>query len=198
MFRNLIGKAIVVAIVPLLLDASRVVAQETKTEEFATPPPAEWTPAKKTAVSWVDGNGGKLIGIAHSLWEYAEPGMLEYRSAKLLADTLEEEGFTVERGVAGMPTAFNPQAANGMVADICFQVTGEEPGDYTLRIADGQCTFHQEASESPTLTIETPSEVWMAISKGELDGQQAFMQQRYKVSGDFTLLMTMDRLFSPA
>ncbi len=111
---------------------------------------------------------------------------------------IDLNNLTCREIIAGMPTAFNPQAADNMVADICFKVTGEEPGDYILRIADGQCTFHQEASESPTLTIETPSEVWMAISKGELDGQQAFMQQRYKVSGDFTLLMKMDRLFSPA
>ena len=39
----------------------------------------------------------------HSL---AELGYLEFESCELLARHLEEHGFTVERGVAGIPTAF--------------------------------------------------------------------------------------------
>src|SRR4030065_1171247 len=42
-------------------------------------------------------------GISDSIWEYAELGLQEFRSSKLLADTLEAAGFTVERGLAGMP-----------------------------------------------------------------------------------------------
>lgn len=37
---------------------------------------------------------------------YAETGYLEYRSAEALCRHLEEHGFSVERGVAGIPTAF--------------------------------------------------------------------------------------------
>ncbi|MGB7294892.1 MAG: amidohydrolase [Candidatus Aminicenantales bacterium] len=48
----------------------------------------------------------KFGRISDAIWEYAELGMQEFRSSKLLADTLEEAGFTVERGVAGMPTCF--------------------------------------------------------------------------------------------
>jgi aminobenzoyl-glutamate utilization protein B len=44
--------------------------------------------------------------ISDAIWSYAELGLQEFRSSKLLADTLEAAGFTVERGVAGMPTAF--------------------------------------------------------------------------------------------
>ena len=126
--------------------------------------------------------------------EAIEPQMTE---EKVIND-IDLNGLSCREIIAGMPTAFNPQTAANMVADICFKVTGEEPGDYTLRIANGQCTLQQGTSESPTLTIETPSEVWVAISKGELDGQQAFMQQKYKASGDVGLLMKLDRLFSPA
>ena len=39
----------------------------------------------------------------HSL---AELGYMEYESSALLASHLEENGFKVERGVAGIPTAF--------------------------------------------------------------------------------------------
>jgi aminobenzoyl-glutamate utilization protein B len=44
--------------------------------------------------------------ISDSIWSFAELGMQEFRSAELLARTLEEEGFRVERGLAGMPTCF--------------------------------------------------------------------------------------------
>jgi aminobenzoyl-glutamate utilization protein B len=46
----------------------------------------------------------------HSL---AELGYLEFESCELLARHLEEHGFTVERGVAGIPTAFVATFGNG-------------------------------------------------------------------------------------
>ena len=45
-------------------------------------------------------------GMSRELWEYAEIALEESRSATYLSGILEDEGFTVERGVAGMPTAF--------------------------------------------------------------------------------------------
>lgn len=43
---------------------------------------------------------------ALKIWEWAEPGYQETKSAALLADRLEAGGFRVERGVADIPTAF--------------------------------------------------------------------------------------------
>ena len=48
----------------------------------------------------------KTAEISMQLWEFAEIALEEERSAALLADYLQTEGFSVERGVAGMPTAF--------------------------------------------------------------------------------------------
>ena len=61
---------------------------------------------KETALSWIDDNEKRIIGISDKAWEYAEVGLLEYKTSKLLADEVERHGFKVERGVAGMPTAF--------------------------------------------------------------------------------------------
>lgn len=44
--------------------------------------------------------------IALSIWDYAELGFKENKSSTLLQTTLKDNGFTVEAGVAGMPTAF--------------------------------------------------------------------------------------------
>ena len=48
----------------------------------------------------------KFGKVSDTIWSYAELGMQEFNSSKLLADTLEQAGFTVERGLAGMPTCF--------------------------------------------------------------------------------------------
>ena len=44
--------------------------------------------------------------IALSIWDYAELGYKENKSSALLQNTLKENGFSVDAGVAGMPTAF--------------------------------------------------------------------------------------------
>ncbi len=51
--------------------------------------------------------------ISDAIWSYAELGLEEYKSSKLLADVLENAGFKVDRGVAGMPTAFIAEWSHG-------------------------------------------------------------------------------------
>ncbi len=43
---------------------------------------------------------------ALQIWNFAEVGYKEVKSSSLLQQTLRENGFTVETGVAGIPTAF--------------------------------------------------------------------------------------------
>ncbi len=40
------------------------------------------------------------------IWELAEMGYLENESSALLQKTLSDEGFSIKKGVAGIPTAF--------------------------------------------------------------------------------------------
>ncbi len=109
---------------------------------------------------------------------------------------MDKQGLTCREIISGMPTAFNAKAAGDLNATIYYKVTGNESGDYYLEIANGICTFYEGTPSSPTLTIETPSDVWVAISVGKLNGQQAFMKQKYKASGDMGLLMKLNSLFS--
>ena len=54
----------------------------------------------------VEKHKAELIKISDEIWANAELAFEEYESAKILADYAEKNGFTVDRGVAGMPTAF--------------------------------------------------------------------------------------------
>jgi aminobenzoyl-glutamate utilization protein B len=47
-----------------------------------------------------------LVDAHMRIWELAEVGLQENRTADLLTDALRKEGFSVTRGVAGMPSAF--------------------------------------------------------------------------------------------
>jgi aminobenzoyl-glutamate utilization protein B len=61
---------------------------------------------KEYARRWIEANKAHLADVSDTIWEYAELGLQEFKSSALLATELETNGFTVERGVAGMPTAF--------------------------------------------------------------------------------------------
>ncbi|WP_018962555.1 amidohydrolase [Coprothermobacter platensis] len=62
--------------------------------------------AGETALNWVGKHRDYLSEVSDTIWDYAEVGFQEFKSSKLLADELEKAGFTVERAVAGLPTAF--------------------------------------------------------------------------------------------
>ena len=61
---------------------------------------------KEGAWKWITSNKSKIIETSDKIWNFAELGLAEYKSSALLANTLEENGFNVRRGVADMPTAF--------------------------------------------------------------------------------------------
>jgi aminobenzoyl-glutamate utilization protein B len=61
---------------------------------------------KEYAFEWIENNKSRIIEISDKIWEFAELGLVEFKSSSLLADELEKNGFKVERGIAEMPTAF--------------------------------------------------------------------------------------------
>ena len=73
-------------------------------EAMAQQPQA--TVAKQSAVNAVDRQAAELTALSDRVWAYAEIALREHRSAAALADHAERQGFRVQRGVAGMPTAF--------------------------------------------------------------------------------------------
>ncbi len=97
--------------------------------------------------------------------------------------------------IAGMVGRFDAQTAGDLSATIQYHGSGSGGGDCYLSIADRKCEFHNGLADGPTMTINTPTSVWLAISSGELSGQQAFMTGQYKVDGDVSLLMRMGNLF---
>ena len=44
--------------------------------------------------------------LAREIWEYAEISYEEFKSAAALIEALKAEGFTIQEGIADIPTAF--------------------------------------------------------------------------------------------
>jgi len=61
----------------------------------------------------IDGRYDQTADIARKLWEWAEVGYQEERSSALLQDALSAEGFSIDKGVAEIPTAFIAEYGDG-------------------------------------------------------------------------------------
>ncbi|MEY3186862.1 MAG: hypothetical protein RL675_686, partial [Bacteroidota bacterium] len=63
-------------------------------------------PLKTESMKMIDGGYDQYKQVALQIWENAELGYKEVKSSALLQETLKKEGFSVESGVAEIPTAF--------------------------------------------------------------------------------------------
>lgn len=60
----------------------------------------------KDVLNALDKKADHYSTLAHQIWDLAELGYKEHQSSELLQAELKDAGFTVEAGVAGIPTAF--------------------------------------------------------------------------------------------
>ena len=141
-----------------------------------------------------------------------EDARVHHRLANLMWNTCIAEGVTpqemalknimprpetVEDLMMIMPLGFNPHTAGNLTAVIQFIFTGNgSDGACCLHIENGAVTAQTGRVEPSTVTITTPFDAWVDIMTGKMDGQRAFMDGIYAVTGDITLLMRMKDLFS--
>ena len=68
---------------------------------------------KNDVLKQLDAKAETYSEIAHTIWNLAEMGYLEEKSSALLQETLAAEGFSIEKGIAGIPTAFVAEYGSG-------------------------------------------------------------------------------------
>ena len=105
---------------------------------------------------------------------------------------------SVKEVMDGMSGAFQADKAAGVNATIQFKFTGAEEGNYVVKVADGKCDVNEGETDSATVTINSPSDVWLKISRRELDGATAFMSGQFTFTGDMGVLMQMGSWFGQA
>ena len=89
---------------------------------------------KQDAVAGVDARAKLAQVMVDTVFSYSELGYQEFHSSAYLSDVLEKNGFKVERGIAGIPTAFmatwgegKPVIALGSDVD-CIPQASQKPG----------------------------------------------------------------------
>lgn len=64
-------------------------------------------------VDWLDQNQSQFITIADQIWQNPELAWKEFKASRLQADLLEQEGFSIQRDIAGIQTAFIAEWGQG-------------------------------------------------------------------------------------
>ncbi|MFC0531644.1 hypothetical protein [Phytohabitans kaempferiae] len=90
--------------------------------------------ALKTVAGWLDEHRTLGTSLSDRIWELAEPGLCEQRSAEALCETLADNGFSVETGVAGMPTAFVARYGTGSPTIALMCEYDATPGESQLPV----------------------------------------------------------------
>jgi len=103
--------------------------------------------------------------------------------------------LTVEELLAKLPNAFLPEKAAGVDALVLLNVTGDGGGDWSVTIKDQKCTVLKEALPNPKLTLSASADDLLEMFSGRLNGPQAFMTGRLRLSGDTGLAMRLMGFF---
>ena len=64
-------------------------------------------------INSLDARADEYFQVAYKIWEWAELGYQEEKSSALLKDVLAQEGFSIESGAVGIPTAFVAEYGSG-------------------------------------------------------------------------------------
>lgn len=117
-----------------------------------------------------------------------------------LMGTVRGEKLTfksVKEMFEAMPYGLNKELAAGVDTVVQFRLSGREPIDGYLTIKDLKCTYTDGIHPNPKTTITADSKLWLGISNNEISGDEAFINKKYCVDGDFTILLKLGDLFAP-
>lgn len=90
----------------------------------------------------------------------------------------------------------NPAKLAGIKAVYQFDISGADPGIYSVSIADSKAVVSEGANASPDITISMDSTDFADMVGGKLDGVTAFMGGKLKVKGDMMLAMQLQSLLT--
>lgn len=95
-----------------------------------------------------------------------------------------------------MVERFLPEKAQGVEAIVQFELTGDDGGMFWLDISNGGISASEGVAENPKTTIKSTAEDYLKVATGEMNGMQAVMSGKLKISGDMGVAMKMQTMFS--
>ncbi|MEM8773052.1 MAG: amidohydrolase [Pseudomonadota bacterium] len=125
------------------------------------------SPAAADVMTRIDSRYDQTADIARKLWEWAEVGYQEERSSKLLQDTLRSAGFSINAGVADIPTAFVAEYGDGGPVIAILAEMDALPGINQDDVATRQPIAGKNASHACGHNLFGAGSVQAAISVAE-------------------------------
>lgn len=96
-----------------------------------------------------------------------------------------------------MARQFQPDKAAGQSAVIGWDIASPEgTHSYQLNVADGTCTAGPASGEATRVTLAMALPDFLRFVTGQLDGMQAFMTGKLKLSGDMMFAQSMQAWFA--
>jgi putative sterol carrier protein len=94
-----------------------------------------------------------------------------------------------------MPNQFDASKAKNANFSIQFDLSGDDGGQWYVKIADGTCDTGKGTIEDPKATIRMDATDYVKMTSGELNPMAAFMSGKVKVEGDLSSVMQLQSLF---
>jgi hypothetical protein len=98
---------------------------------------------------------------------------------------------SIESFMLLFPFGINSEAVGEQKINLQFNFSGEITDSCYFIIENGHVDVKNGIVQSPDITIETPFDIWIDIMTGKADGQQMFLEQKYKVEGDLSLMIQL-------
>ena len=102
---------------------------------------------------------------------------------------------TIDEIMQRLPTAFDPDRAQGVKANVQFDFTSDGGKQYVVRITETDCTVEEGEIAEPDATVITSQATYQAVVEGRLNVATAFMTGKLKVKGNLQLLMRFQQIF---
>ncbi|HSM26147.1 MAG TPA: SCP2 sterol-binding domain-containing protein [Anaerolineaceae bacterium] len=94
-----------------------------------------------------------------------------------------------------IPDAFIPENAKNKEAIIQLIATGNDGGEWVIRIKDQICEVEKGKTEKPDFSLKADSEDILKIFFGELDPLRAYMRGKISFKGRIKQAMELTNLF---
>src|SRR5262245_13289604 len=177
MRRNTIWAVATITVVLSLVASPSMQSGSTPPRVAVAPTPPKLADYKKEAAASIDGMYDFAQQMVDSVFSFGELGFQEFETQRYLTGILEKEGFTIQRGVAGIPTAWTARFGSGkpviaLGSDVdCIPQASQKPGvAYRAPIIDGAPGHGEGHNSGVPLNIVAAIAVKRIMQRDKLPG----------------------------
>lgn len=85
----------------------------------------------------------------------------------------------------------------GVTATYQFKISGDGGGNWYVDVKDNAFSVSEGLHDSPSVTYEVGSDVYLKIINGKMNGRMAVLTRKMKVNGSIPAAMKMQKFLPP-